>query len=200
MRVQDIMSRRPVTVGLDTTAAAALRLLGSHHVTALPVVDRSTRIVGIVSEADLIPGRVPADPVLGGAHDAPPVRGRGPEASVADVMSRLIVVVHPETDLAETAHVFQEHGYKSLPVVDAADQVVGMVSRSDVVRALTRDDDTLAQDMADRLAGAGLPGFRVTVRHGVVQLHALGERHEPDLGRALELVAATPGVTDVNVC
>ena len=101
MRVQDIMSRRPVTVGLDTTAAAALRLLGSHHVTALPVVDRSTRIVGIVSEADLIPGRVPADPVLGGAHDAPPVRGRGPEASVADVMSRLIVVVHPETDLAE---------------------------------------------------------------------------------------------------
>lgn len=200
MRVADVMTPRPVTVSVDCTTDAALRLLGSHGVTALPVVDRAARLVGIVSEVDLIPGRIPADPVLAGDRgESPTSRSQGPDAAVADVMSRLIVVVHPETDLAEAGRVFQAHRFKSLPVLDAADQVVGMVSRSDVVRTLTRDDGTLEQDLADMLTGAGLLGFPVTVRHGVVQLRATGTGGESDLDRALTIVQSTPGVRAVNV-
>ena len=184
MRVADVMTTRPVTVGPHTTVGAALRLLAEHRITSLPVVDRSFRIVGVASEADLIRERIE------------PETGAG--KLVEDVMTRSSVVVHPGTDLWEAARVFARTSVKSLPVVDASDQVVGVVSRSDVVRTLARDDDTLEQDICDTLAAAGLSSYQVKVRNGVAQLHAGEGRDRPDVLRAIDLVAATPGVKAVH--
>lgn len=197
MRVKDVMTRYPVTVTARTAVGAALRLLADNGVTALPVIDSKSRIVGIVSESDLILGRIPPDPVVNtGAR--PLARRNRTRAGdlIEDVMSHSMVVVHPDTDLEEVARIVASTTIKSFPVVDAADQVVGVVSRSDVVRALARDDDVLEEDISDALARAGLRRYRPTVRHGVVQVQVASDDAERE--RVLELVTATPGVTSVH--
>lgn len=197
MRVRDVMSRAPLTVTPKTAVGAALRLLADNGVTALPVVDASSRIVGIVSEFDLILGRIPPDPTVGAGARPFAHRNRTRAGDlIEDVMSHSMVVVHPETDLEEVARIVASTSIKSFPVVDATDQVVGIMSRSDVVRALARDDDVLEEDISDALARAGLPPCRPTVRHGVVHLQVAAGSAE--LERVLELVTSTPGVTSVH--
>lgn len=151
MKVSKVMSTRPVTVQRRAPVREALRLLAEHQVTTLPVVDARRRIVGVVGEADLLDC---------GAQDA----------SVDQVMRHATVLAHPETDVDEVRRVLRSMRVKSLPVVDASDQVVGMVSRSDIVRMMARDDELLSEDIADGLSDAGLRGWRVDVHDGVADL------------------------------
>ena len=183
MHVADIMSIRPVTVPRTATLGTVARTLALHGVTALPVVDGHDRVVGIISEADLIAHGIAAPD--GGLAD-----------QVGAVMGHRTVVVHPETDLVEAGQVFASTPYKSIPVVDAADQVVGIVSRSDLVRAIGRGDDELEQDITDLLARRGVRDFRFRVRNGVVSF--AGPVAGGDLSTVLVLVAATPGVSAVH--
>lgn len=133
MLVEEIMSADPVTITGDISGAEALRLLSDHGITVLPVVDASGRIRGVVSESDLLPPTLAPDARYRGG---PAVEAGGGPARVEAVMSRVTVVVHPETDAAELLRTMRERRLTSLPVVDAADRVVGMVSRSDLVRVL----------------------------------------------------------------
>ncbi|WP_141007207.1 CBS domain-containing protein [Nocardioides humi] len=173
------MSRRPVTVRAGVPLAAAARLLAEHGVTALPVVDDRSRVVGVISEADVIAREDLTGPV-------------------ADAMGGVVALVHPEAGLADLRRIFARTVVKSLPVVDAADHVVGVVSRSDVVRALARDDETLEQDVADVLARARVSACRVQVRNGVVQLTGLAVPDGTSREAVLDAVVATPGVTAVR--
>jgi CBS-domain-containing membrane protein len=151
MKVSSLMMVRPVTVRPDTGVRTALRLLATHAITTMPVVDPRGRILGVVGEADLL--------------------GAGRESAVVEqVMRRTTVLVHPETDLDDVTRTLDAAGVKSLPVVDSADQVVGMVSRSDIVRMLARDDEVLQQDVTDALRAAGLHGWQVAVNNGTVDL------------------------------
>lgn len=185
MHVADIMSERPVTVRATATLGTVARTLAHHGVTALPVVDENDRLVGVVSEADLIrqgfeaPARRLADPVVA-------------------VMGHRTVVVHPETELAEAGEVFATTSYKSIPVVDAADQVVGIVSRSDLVRALGRSDEEIEEGLTDLLAGSGVRGCHVRVRNGVVTLTLSPAAAGADLSAVRAMVATTPGVSAVH--
>ncbi|HWJ10926.1 MAG TPA: CBS domain-containing protein [Nocardioides sp.] len=183
MHVSDIMSDRPVTVRPTATLGAVARTLAHHGVTALPVVDGRDRVVGVVSEADLI----------GHGPDAPRRQLTDP---VSEVMGHRTVVVHPDTDLTAVSQIFATTAFKSIPVVDAADQVVGMVSRSDLVRTLGRDDELLEQDVSDLLARSGVRGCHVQVRHGVVSLTP--PLSGPELAVVLDLLSATPGVSAVH--
>lgn len=182
MRVADVMSKQPVTVPATATLGTVARVLARHGVTALPVVDGHDRVVGVISEADLIARGIAAP-------------DRGLADPVGAVMGHRTVVVHPETELAEAGEVFATTPYKSIPVVDAADHVVGIVSRSDLVRALGRPDDELEEDVHDLLARSGVRGCQVRVRNGVVTLSgpAGGE-----LSTVIDLVSATPGVSAVR--
>lgn len=183
MRVATIMCPRPVTVRATTSVGTVARTLARHGVTALPVVDDRDRLVGIVSEADVI------------AHGID-TAGTALTDPVSAVMGSRTVVVHPETDVAAVGRVFARTHFKSLPVVDAADQVVGIVSRSDVLRAVGRDDECIEQDVADMLVRFGLHDWRVRVRNGVVSLSASRPGAAP---RAfLETVSTTPGVAAVH--
>lgn len=183
MRVADIMSKQPVTVPATATLGTVARVLARHGVTALPVVDGHDRVVGVISEADLIARGVAAPD--GGLAEP-----------VGAVMGHRTVVVHPETELAEAGEVFATTPYKSIPVVDAADQVVGIVSRSDLVRALGRPDEELEEDIVDLIARAGVRGCQVRVRNGVVSLTAPVAGR--DLSVVLDMVSATPGVSAVH--
>src|SRR5215216_6539583 len=160
MKVSQVMSATPVTVHPETTVRAALRLLAEHAITTMPVVDSAGRILGVVGESDLL--------------DADRL-----EAVVGPVIRRTSVVVNPETDLLEASYALKSAHLKSLPVVDAADQVVGMVSRSDVMCA------------------ARLHGWQVAVHNGIVDLRVPADGAS-DVGVARRAAEQTLGVDGVR--
>jgi CBS domain-containing protein len=178
MKVNQVMNSRPVTVHTGTSVGAALRQLAAHAITMMPVVDDHGRILGVVAEGDLLERDV--------EHD-----------SVSRVMrTGATVLVHPDTPINEAGIILHRTGLKSLPVVDAADQVVGVVSRSDIVRMLAREDDVLQEEIVDALCVAGVRDWRVQVHNGIADLTG-----PPDAspGPALEVARGTLGVRVVRV-
>ncbi len=133
MLVREVMTADPITVTPDTSINSALWQLSRLRVTSLPVVGDQERLCGIVSEADLIRDAV-ADPR---AQERPvEVHPMGPQRTVEDVYTRAPVTVRPEDDVATAVDLMSAKGFKSLPVVDDQHRVVGIVSRSDVVRGV----------------------------------------------------------------
>lgn len=165
MLVSGAMTPDPVTVLPARSVKETLALLARHGVTALPVVDADGRLVGVVSEADLIRESVPRDPR---SH----LRAAGPDAhrprTVAEVLTREPVTVHPHDDLADAVNLMTTRRLKSLPVVDADRRVVGVIARSDVVRLLARPDRAIAAEIRETLRSAGYGHWTVTVTDGVV--------------------------------
>jgi len=118
-------------------------------------------------------------------------------ATVREVMSPDPVVAHEGSDVADVARVLADTGWKSLPVVDGDHALVGMVSRSDVIRELsTRDADIWLRVVRD-LARLDRAGWTVSVSRGVVTVNGVRAGRDAQLVAA---VAATgPGVRDVVV-
>ncbi|HPG79677.1 MAG TPA: HPP family protein [Piscinibacter sp.] len=128
LRCQDVMSRDPLTVSIDTPIATAWSLMRAREVKALPVVDKSHRIVGIVTLADFVRALVP--------DEAPPAAMR--PAHVGAIMMRRVRVASEALHVIELLPLFSEGGHHHLPVVDAQQHLVGILTQSDVVRALHR--------------------------------------------------------------
>lgn len=196
MLVADVMTREPVTIGRDRSVKDALALLARHAVTALPVVDAEQRVIGVVSEADLIRDHVPADPrarlrPLG--YDADP----HPSRFVGEALTPHPLTVHEHDDLAVAVELMTSTGIKSLPVVDERHRVVGVVARSDVVRMLARSDAEIAAELEEAYRSLGRTDWLVTVVDGIVDV----EGPETDADRSLaDVVARTVGgVTEVRV-
>jgi CBS domain-containing protein len=196
MLVRDIMTRPVVTVPPGTPVRAVAALLSGRGFTALPVVDDAGGLVGIVTEADLLRDRLrhdPRSPLLSRELDA-----GGPPSRVADVMTVDVVTARTWTDVADLVAEMQDRGIRSVPVVDAG-QVVGIVSRRDVLGTLTRADAAIATDVRRRLENyAGPERWTVSVLGGVVTLTDPYtdpvERHT-----ATVVAAAVRGVADVRV-
>lgn len=132
MLVQDLMTAPPVTVTPRTTATRAMDLMAERGLTALPVVDDAGRLVGVVSEVDVIDDRFP--------HAPPDTAHRltRPPATVGELMSTPAVAVAPEAGVDELVHLMWRHRHHWLPVVRDG-RVTGVVTRRDVVRELARD-------------------------------------------------------------
>jgi CBS domain-containing protein len=195
MLVREVMSTSPITVRPGTTIHSALQVLAKAGVTSLPVVTGSGRLRGIVSEADLIKDRVACDPRLRELPDE--VEGPDRHHLVEDVMTPHVVAVGPDDDVVRAVDVLTSTTVKSLPVVDRAGRVLGMLSRSDVVRVLAGSDDDLRCEIDRLLTCAGLRDWMVEVREGTVLLTGPDTGESGDLAR---LTAATvPGVTSVHV-
>lgn len=195
MLVREIMTASLVTARRDTPIREALALLHDHHITALPVVSSAGRLCGIVAEIDLIHDRVLPDPR---AHLRPtaPVTDQLP-AYVEDVMSPVAIAVRDTTEVSVAVDIMADRGLKSLPVLDADEQLVGVISRSDVAGALARDDDILNEELTALLAKLGHPGWRVAVAEGSVVITGPVTPRDRDLaGTAAATVA---GVNRVRI-
>src|SRR5262245_27352518 len=195
MRVREIMSSPVVTVTVDTTVKQAAALLVERGFNALPVVD-GDELVGIVTEADLVPLESVPDPRR---HLAPldPGEGRLPRL-VGEVMTREVITLPPGVDAAEAARMMGSSDLRSIPVT-ADRRVVGIVTRRDLVRVLARTDEEIARELAALLAEE-LPGGPVglEVADGVVTLSFAGTL-DPGERRVAELLARTvPGVLRVR--
>ena len=189
MRAHQIMTRSVVTVAPDTSIVDAANLMLQQHVSGLPVVDASGKLVGIVSEGDFIrrseigtqrkrgrwlkfilgPGTAASDFV----HE----HGR----RVEEVMTKDPLTITEDTALAEIVDLMEKNNVKRLPVV-RADRIVGIVSRANLLQAVaslarqvpdpTADDDHIRNRVMDALEkNEWCPfGLSVMVRDGIVHL------------------------------
>lgn len=195
MKVTEVMAHPVITVGPDAPIKEAARRLVRYGISALPVVDAEGSLLGIVSEADLLPLETRPDP----RTQATPIARRAGSSprTVSDVMTRRVVAVSPDMDMSQAARTMIEAEVKRVPVVDRG-RVIGIVSRRDMVRVIARSDADLARELGRRLAetGMGISDRAVAVKDGVASI----ELEDWGAGRRLaESVALTvPGVLGVR--
>ena len=160
------MSKPVITVTPETSIKAAARLLVEHGISALPVVDSTGRLLGIVSEADLISIEARPDP-RSQATPLAPTAGSTPR-NVAEIMTRDVVVVTAQSEVAQAARAMLNSDVKRVPVMSGR-RVVGIVSRRDLVKVIARTDQHIQAEINSRLAELGLTttGSTVNVTDGV---------------------------------
>jgi CBS domain-containing protein len=194
VRVREVMSSPVVCVPPDLPLKEVANLLVRCKISAVPVVD-GEELVGILSEADLIPLELAPDPR---AHLAPlPEPSTGMPQVVAEVMTRDVVALPEAGDVAEAGRLMLERHIKSIPIVRGR-RVVGIVARRDLLEVLARTDEDIARELEALLAvELGSPGqYRVTVRDGVVDL--TGPCDPIEGGLATRLARGVPGVVGVR--
>jgi CBS domain-containing protein len=197
MRARDVMTKSVITVKPDTMVKYAAGLLASHGFTALPVVNDDDRMIGIVTEADLIRDRFPAD-TRNRRHTENETPRIQPGMRVGDVMTSPAIAMGATTDVADLIRAMWDSKVRSMPIVDGS-RVVGIVTRRDLVRTLGRADGVIEKDVRNALAHyCGVDRWTVDVRDGVV---SLGDGYEDEAERhvAVVLAEAVPGVVAAHV-
>jgi CBS domain-containing protein len=193
MLVREIMTSPAFSVRDDATLEAALQLMATARVTGLPVVDGGGRVVGIISEADLLQADLEPDPR---AHMRVAAAPSGPlPASVGQVMTAHPHTVRENSDVAELAQTFAHTAWKSVPVV-RGDVLLGVVSRSDVIRAMARSDAEIEAEISRILGEIGLPAWHVDVILGVV--HITGTASDRERAAVTSIAQSVRGVRRVT--
>lgn len=192
MKAKDVMTTKVVAVVPDMPVSAIASLLLDRHISAVPVIDRERRILGIVSEGDLIRRGKTAERRswwLATYGDAKAlarefVKTHGLYAK--DVMTRNVVTVTEDTPVSTIAELLEQKGIKRVPVVRDG-RLVGIVSRADLLRGLAtrglkprtpeaQDDETIqAQllEVLEREPWADTTFLSIMVDHGIVHLWGL---------------------------
>ncbi|MFG2006238.1 HPP family protein [Spirillospora sp. NPDC048911] len=196
MLVREAMTTPVVGVPRTATIRQAIRVLHEHRITAAPVTDDTGRLVGIVSEMDLLRGEFEADPRAFVRPVATPAQP--PPRRVNEVMTTEVRTTRPASDVAELAEMMMTTGIKSVPVLDGT-ELVGIITRHDLLAVLARSDTRIRDDVRAAIATT-LPDtehWEVRVEDGVVELHGPADERAEGL---CEVVARTvPGVTRVVV-
>lgn len=214
MKAKDIMTAEVVTVDPEDGVSEIAKLMADHRISAVPVLDSSGTLVGMVSEGDLLRHsahgarqswwlRLLADKTRDFVHDY------GTRAK--DVMKAPVISVDDETDLSEIATLLESHGIKRVPVLRDG-QLIGIVSRADILRGLAAAQPSLSGqishndrqtrdtiiDLIKRETNASLQAVSVVVVRGSVFLWgAVDSSEEKDAVRvAAENVAGVGNVHD----
>lgn len=175
MRVEGLMTKDVITVGPDAPLKEAARRMITAGISGLPVVDDG-KLVGVITEADFVKteaGRRAAKRARLLRWFVPDDGIPSAERRVGDVMTHDVVTVSPESDHTEAARLMRKVGIKRLPVV-VDDEVVGLVSRGDIMRVFARADDDIIHEIVSDVMQRVLwidPGrVRVTCEDGNVIL------------------------------
>jgi CBS-domain-containing membrane protein len=190
-RVRDVMTSDVVTVDEHASFKEIAALITGRRVSALPVVDADGRVLGIVSEADLVlKEEFPEGPAGGRLF-----QGRRQREDRAKA-----VTVGPDATVAEAARLLHRHGIKRMPVVDPAGPLLGIVSRADLLKVFLRSDADLAravrQEVLLRAMWMDPDTVVVDVRDGVVTLTGQLERRSL-APIVVSLVRGLDGVVEV---
>ncbi|WP_235962087.1 CBS domain-containing protein [Falsiroseomonas selenitidurans] len=215
LSARDLMTAEVVTVPPETPVLSIARLLAERGISAVPVLDPAGKVLGIVTEADLIRR-------LAGEADEPaswlaslfanPERdaaryARTHGANAAEVMTTKLVTVAPETPAAEVAQMMEEKNIRRV-LVTRDERLLGLVSRADLLRALVAPRTETLDLSDDRIRTAVLAAIRkqpwadtfytlVDVRDGVVEFNGFSRGSE--VQRALRVLAENvPGVKAVE--
>ncbi|MFF7474643.1 CBS domain-containing protein [Streptomyces sp. NPDC008092] len=199
--VSDVMTRTVAAVGRRAPFKEIVRLMRDRQVSALPVIEGAGRVVGVVSEADLLANEeLRDDPDAAYLQLRQPVDVAKADALTAgDLMSLPAITVRPDATLSEAAGTMAREGVKRLPVVDEAGLLTGIVSRGDLLKVFLRGDAEIADEVRREIGSylAPSPAVRVEVSDGVVTL--AGRIHDTALVPvAARLVRTVEGVVDVE--
>jgi CBS domain-containing protein len=209
MTVGDVMTNSVVTTSPSAPFKYVLRIMQDHRISGVPVVDDAGRLVGIVTEADLLRAESAEPPrrnlfrewFLSPRRLA--VIERRPEDLRAEhVMTRDVVAVSPETPVTDAARTLLEARVKRLPVTDEAGRVVGIVSRADLLRPFLRSDLDIRREILEEVVLGAMwidPSILdIRVHRGVVTVTGRVERRSEKeiLVRLIRLVTGVVGVSD----
>ncbi len=221
VNVSEVMTRAVVSVRGDTSYKEVAELLIAHGVSAVPVLDTDGHVIGVVSEADLLLKEEFRRQYYPGGH-RPPLRARRPRLdgqgggagvpasadggdgargdTAADLMTSPAVTVRPEQATTYAMRLMEGNGVKRLPVVDREGRLVGIVSRRDLLKLLTRPDAEIArevrQDVLGRYLRTDTSRIEVSVNQGVVRLAGRTGRRS-DARAAAHMSVRVNGVVDV---
>lgn len=164
-----------VSVAPDTPFKEIARLLAGNDITSVPVIDDQDRPLGVVSEADLLRHEAAAeDPngLLPKPRMSVRDRDRSQATTARGLMTSPPVCARPEWTVVEAARVMEQRHFKRLLVVDEAGRLIGIVSRSDLLRVFLRHDQAIREeirlDVVGRVLGLSPDQIPVTVADGVV--------------------------------
>lgn len=205
MRVADLMTTDVVTVGADTPLKDVAAMLASRGISGAPVVDADGRLLGVVSEADILAKeRRPAaqsrfSHLLGHPeHDDPKAHAR----TAGEAMTAPAVTIDAARRVDAAASIMLDRGINRLPVVGRDGALVGIVTRADLVRAFVHEDAEIEREIRDEVLLHELwldpTQFEVTVEQGEVTIS--GEiRHDDEADLMARRIRLVPGVVSVQV-
>ncbi|MCM2417708.1 CBS domain-containing protein [Streptomyces sp. RKAG293] len=204
-RVTDVMTSEVVRAVYSTPFKVVAERLVRHGISGLPVVDDDEKVIGVISETDLLArqaasmddrGRRPFVWSLSARREQAKARAR----TAGELMSQPPVLVHAEESIADAARVMAKHRVERLPVVDEQDRLVGIVTRRDLLQIFLRPDDEIRQEVIDEVVVKTLwlapLSIGVGVRDGVVTLEGRLERRS-ECGIAIHLARQIDGVVGV---
>jgi CBS domain-containing protein len=174
--VRDVMSTHVIAARGHATFKELAAMLHDMRVSAFPVVDDDNRVIGIVSETDLLAKEALEGTVPGTLRDLPRQRegARVSGLTAADLMTRPAVTIGPDAPVSHAARLMYNKRVKRLPVVSDDGALIGIVSRSDVLSVYSKPDAQIRDEVAGELAGSGLvadlAALTVTVKDGIVTL------------------------------
>ena len=206
IKVKDVMTHLVVMAYENDPIQQLAGRLVRNRISGVPVV-RDGKVIGVVSELDIaqalvVPANVDhgletADVISILLRSTPAVHKH--VRTVADVMSSPAFTIGPEMSLFSAARQMDRHGVKRLPVVDDEGYLVGIISRGDLVRAMTRNDDDIRQDVLDGIFVLGPENFEdldIEVHAGVVTLLGTCDRRSTrDI--AADIASRVTGVSEV---
>jgi CBS domain-containing protein len=176
MKVRDLMTTDPITTTPDALLKEAARIMVREKISGLPVMEGS-KVVGIVTEGDFLrqeanrdqPYRLSLLEALFGEGAAEPA-----VETVGEVMTEPVITITPDATVSEAARVMSHRKVKRLPVLDDGGNLIGVISRADVVNAFTKPDevieDEVREDIVRRLLFLEPDVIDVGVDDGVVTL------------------------------
>lgn len=202
-RVADVMTGDVASVRETASFKEIVDILAERRVSAVPVVDAANRVVGVVSEADLLhkvelAGRRGGYVAEGWRRRI--ARGKAGAGDAHDLMTTPAVTTGPAASIVEAARSMEYAQVKRLPVVDGSGQLVGVVARSDLLKVFLQSDAAIGREVEQavlrQVLWTGPPEVVVEVDQGVVTL--VGELECKSLvGIAIRLTTAVEGVVGV---
>lgn len=192
MKAKDIMTTPVVTATPSTPLKGIGQLLIQHDISAVPIVDDAGNLVGLISEADVVPFGYAR--VLGAALI--PRKGHGPRVA-SQVMAINVATVPEDADVTTVARLMQDLRIRHLPVI-VGTHVTGIISRRDILKILARSDASIQAELQEILDDQTmlLGSLHATVADGVVTLTGPGADDGSKL--AAILARGIPGVVAVR--
>ncbi|MEU8433249.1 CBS domain-containing protein [Streptomyces sp. NPDC029216] len=197
--VSDVMTHTAVAIGREASYKEIVELMHQWKVSAVPVLEGEGRVVGVVSEADLLPKEEfrRTEPLL---PDQLEEASKAGGVLAEELMSSPAITVHHDAPVAEAARIMARKHVKRLPVVNEVGMLEGVVSRSDLLKVFLRPDEELEEEIRLAVLAELTPGvtFDFAVQDGVVTLCGPVRDRAliPLLARAIR---AVEGVVDVRM-